>query len=127
MLRRTAGNFIRLRAERYGETSTKLEERSRGGDWLAESSRLIADKDGGQSVTTESNHREAEEQRVGLCVTCQHAAVIVSSRGSRFYRCERSRTDARFPRYPTLPVVTCIGWEQSSGSQPGVDDTERKG
>ena len=53
-----------------------------------------------------------EESRVGLCFTCRHAQTIVSSRGSTFYLCERSRIDARFPRYPTLPVVACIGWER---------------
>jgi hypothetical protein len=49
---------------------------------------------------------------VGLCATCQHAAVIVSDRGSRFYRCERSKTDPRFPRYPPLPVLVCIGYDE---------------
>jgi hypothetical protein len=53
-----------------------------------------------------------EESRVGLCFTCRHAQTIDSSRGSRFYLWERSRTDARFPRYPALPVVACIGWER---------------
>jgi hypothetical protein len=50
----------------------------------------------------------------GLCGTCRHAAVIVSDRGARFYRCERSRTDARFPRYPPLPVVACIGYDEKA-------------
>ena len=49
---------------------------------------------------------------VGLCATCRHAAVIVSDRGSRFYRCERANTDPRFPRYPPLPVVACIGYDE---------------
>jgi len=44
------------------------------------------------------------QDAVGLCATCQHARVIVSDRGSRFYFCERSRSDPRFPRYPRLPV-----------------------
>jgi hypothetical protein len=49
---------------------------------------------------------------VGLCATCRHAHVIVSDRGSRFYRCERSKTDPRFPRYPPLPVAACIGYDE---------------
>jgi hypothetical protein len=53
----------------------------------------------------------AEQARVGLCFVCRHATIVESSRGSRFYLCERSRTDPRFPRYPALPVVECIGWE----------------
>jgi hypothetical protein len=57
---------------------------------------------------------------VGLCGTCRHGAVIVSDRGSRFYRCERSKTDPRFPRYPPLPVVSCIGYDEEActGSSP---------
>ena len=50
----------------------------------------------------------------GLCATCEHARVITSDRGSRFYFCERSRTDPRFPRYPRLPVVACIGYDERS-------------
>lgn len=38
--------------------------------------------------------------------------MITSARGSRFYLCERSRTDARYPRYPRLPVLTCAGYER---------------
>jgi hypothetical protein len=52
--------------------------------------------------------------RVGLCVTCRHARVIESDRGSRFYFCERSKTDPAFPRYPRLPVVACIGYDEKA-------------
>jgi GNAT superfamily N-acetyltransferase len=38
--------------------------------------------------------------------------VITSARGSHFFLCERSRTDARYPRYPRLPVLTCAGYER---------------
>ena len=57
---------------------------------------------------------------VGLCATCAHAAVIATDRGSTFYLCERSKTDARFPRYPRLPVVACIGYDEKActGSNP---------
>jgi hypothetical protein len=56
----------------------------------------------------------------GLCATCAHATVITSDRGSVFYRCERSKTDPRFPRYPRLPVVACIGYDEiaCTGSNP---------
>jgi hypothetical protein len=40
-----------------------------------------------------------------------HARVVESRRGSRFWLCSRSRTDPRFPRYPPLPVVRCIGYD----------------
>lgn len=61
-----------------------------------------------------------ELERVGLCATCAHAQVIETDRGSRFYLCERSRTDPRFPRYPGLPVVSCIGYDEltCTGSNP---------
>lgn len=49
---------------------------------------------------------------MGLCATCRHAAMIVTDRGSRFVLCERSKTDGRFPRYPPLPVIACIGWKE---------------
>jgi hypothetical protein len=51
---------------------------------------------------------------VGLCATCEHARVIVSDRGSQFHFCERSTTDPRFPRYPRLPVVACIGYDEKT-------------
>ena len=52
-----------------------------------------------------------ENARVGLCATCQHCTMVVSGRGGRFYLCERSRSDPRYPRYPPLPVLECRGWE----------------
>ena len=50
----------------------------------------------------------------GLCRTCRHACVIESDRRSIFIRCELSRTDASFPKYPRLPVVVCRGYETGS-------------
>jgi hypothetical protein len=46
----------------------------------------------------------------GLCDVCRHARPIESARGSRFVLCELSRTDARFARYPRLPVTACAGF-----------------
>lgn len=45
-----------------------------------------------------------------LCASCGHSEIIRSSRGSMFYRCKLSDTDARFAKYPRLPVVECSGW-----------------
>jgi len=47
----------------------------------------------------------------GLCGTCRHSRVVETRRGSTFRLCERSATDARFPRYPNLPVLACVGYE----------------
>ncbi len=52
-----------------------------------------------------------EEQRaVGLCASCHYVQRIATTRGSRFYLCERSRTDPQYPRYPRLPVLACAGY-----------------
>jgi hypothetical protein len=40
---------------------------------------------------------------------------IVSDRGSVFYLCELSKTDQRFPKYPRLPVLACVGYERLLG------------
>jgi hypothetical protein len=63
-----------------------------------------------------------ESARAGLCATCRHATVIVSDRGSRFYRCERSNTDPRFRRYPPLPVVRCIGYDEGTCTRSSPRD-----
>ena len=48
----------------------------------------------------------------GLCGSCRHARTVRGAT-SVFWLCERSRTDARFPRYPRLPVLRCEGYEAS--------------
>ena len=47
----------------------------------------------------------------GLCARCAHARRITSAKGATFVLCGRSTTDARFPKYPPLPVVRCAGYE----------------
>jgi hypothetical protein len=51
-----------------------------------------------------------EQQRVGLCVECRRMRRIVSERGSVFFLCRLSVTDASFPKYPRLPVRQCPGF-----------------
>jgi hypothetical protein len=46
----------------------------------------------------------------GLCGDCIHARVITSDKGSVFILCQLSFTDASFPKYPRLPVLTCRGY-----------------
>jgi hypothetical protein len=48
----------------------------------------------------------------GLCASCRHARVVVNDRGRRFILCERSRMDPRFARFPHVPVVSCVGFEE---------------
>ena len=54
----------------------------------------------------------------GLCATCVHAKVLLSDRGSRFYRCSLSDANPRYARYPTLPVVYCQGYQPTVASPP---------
>ena len=57
----------------------------------------------------------------GLCATCQHVKPTATKRGSVFYLCLRSQTDASFRKYPPLPVVQCRGYEprrEAQASQP---------
>jgi len=58
----------------------------------------------------------------GLCAECNFARLIRSDRGSVFYRCQRSLTDSSFPKYPTLPVLECRGFEPFAPNGPGVAD-----
>ena len=54
------------------------------------------------------------DRRAGLCASCAHASRVTSARGSTFILCARSQTDARYPKYPPLPVLRCAGHEPSS-------------
>ena len=56
--------------------------------------------------------KQKTRRDVGLCENCRFMRRIESDRGSIFYLCERSATDASFPRYPRLPVLQCIGYER---------------
>ncbi|HET7219305.1 MAG TPA: hypothetical protein VFJ02_14710 [Vicinamibacterales bacterium] len=67
------------------------------------------------------NDRRGSEQDAGLCASCVHAHVIRNDRGSRFYLCRLSAVDARFAKYPVLPVVACIGFTRAP-----ADPAERK-
>jgi len=45
----------------------------------------------------------------GLCASCVHGRLVTGAR-SRFVRCGLSDSDNRFPRYPSLPVLSCAGF-----------------
>ena len=61
--------------------------------------------------------RERPQPEVGLCTDCRFMRRITSDRGSIFYLCERSATDERFPKYPRLPVLRCVGYESAEGER----------
>jgi hypothetical protein len=49
--------------------------------------------------------------RAGLCDSCQHQRLVSTTRGSTFSLCEKSKEDARFPKYPRIPVAACPGYK----------------
>jgi hypothetical protein len=57
------------------------------------------------------------DARAGLCPSCLHARRVPSAHGSEFLLCARSQQDARYPKYPRLPVTRCPGYEQRPPAQ----------
>ena len=60
----------------------------------------------------------ASPQR-GLCDSCVHQRLVRNTRGSTFSLCRRSVEDARYPRYPRLPVTRCGGHQLPGAGVPG--------
>jgi hypothetical protein len=50
----------------------------------------------------------------GLCRDCAHRRLVGAPGRSTFVQCGRARDDARFARYPRLPVTACEGFEPSA-------------
>ena len=53
----------------------------------------------------------------GLCLSCQHALIRPTNKGTTYLRCGLAATDDRFPKYPRLPVTSCRGFLQILGNQ----------
>jgi hypothetical protein len=53
----------------------------------------------------------------GLCDHCRHCKKTSSPRGSVFRLCLLHEKDARFAKYPPLPVIRCVGYEKRAGSE----------
>ncbi len=48
------------------------------------------------------------DDRIGLCATCQYARVVKHPRGGEdYFRCGKHDEDPTYPKYPPLPVRTC--------------------
>src|SRR6266567_1412807 len=69
------------------------------------------------SLSVNNEETGPRHVRVGLCTDCRFMRRIESERGSIFYRCERSATDPRYPKYPRLPVLQCLGYEVSKANE----------
>ncbi len=70
-----------------------------------------------RGVRGTSIHGKMVEQVVyqvtkGLCPDCRFARVIRNDRGTVFLQCGKSFEDARFVKYPRLPVLACAGYER---------------
>lgn len=63
----------------------------------------------------------------GLCAACAHARLVPSARGSVFVLCGLSRVDARFARYPPLPVVRCAGYRRTGDAEEAAQDAPGAG
>jgi hypothetical protein len=46
----------------------------------------------------------------GLCDSCRNVKIVETRKGSRFYLCTLSEVDPRFPKYPGIPVLRCLGY-----------------
>ena len=64
--------------------------------------------------------------RVGLCQRCVHARIVPTPR-STFWRCMLAETDARFERYPRLPVLSCVGFTTAKAEKADGPDEESPG
>lgn len=62
---------------------------------------------------------------IGLCLTCAHARAVVSGRGSTFWHCRLSAVDARFAKYPPLPVLRCAGFHATPEGEGGSSPSPR--
>ena len=57
----------------------------------------------------------------GMCQVCLHCQTVTSGRGTRFFLCLRHRQDARFAKYPRIPVLECPGFELAPVSPSSGD------
>jgi hypothetical protein len=48
-----------------------------------------------------------------LCDSCRHALLRPTRRGTVYLRCGLAATDARFAKYPVLPVLRCPGFQRA--------------
>jgi hypothetical protein len=58
-----------------------------------------------------SRNAPPPRRSASLCASCRHVKTITSDKGSTFFLCKRSTSDARYPKYPPQPVVSCLGYE----------------
>jgi len=60
----------------------------------------------------------------GLCATCTHARTVRNKRGSEFVMCALHNSVQSFPKYPRLPVLSCVGYRQASQDESTPTPTD---
>ncbi|HEX2204754.1 MAG TPA: hypothetical protein VHG91_15710 [Longimicrobium sp.] len=60
----------------------------------------------------------------GLCESCANVKIVETRKGSRFFLCQLSEVDPRFPKYPRLPVVACPGYRPAARDEVLEDAAE---
>ncbi|HSS76661.1 MAG TPA: hypothetical protein VLV54_07920 [Thermoanaerobaculia bacterium] len=65
-------------------------------------------------MNEEPGGRPAVPASAGLCATCEHLR-LQASKTSVFVRCGLAEEDARFAKYPPLPVRVCGGYRAKPG------------
>ncbi len=63
----------------------------------------------------------------GLCESCANVRIIETRRGSRFFLCQLSEVDPRFPRYPRTPVLQCIGYTPAAAPNVAAAESGETG
>ncbi|MFI5372633.1 MAG: hypothetical protein ACHQ52_13840 [Candidatus Eisenbacteria bacterium] len=65
--------------------------------------------------------RATGDDRVGLCAHCAHAQRVPAPRAV-YWMCRRSQSDARYEKYPRLPMLACPGFEERAVGESMPDD-----
>jgi len=56
----------------------------------------------------------SDDDRIGLCLTCQFARVVKHPRGGEdYFRCGKHDDDPAYLKYPPLPVRACDAYEKA--------------
>jgi hypothetical protein len=54
---------------------------------------------------------------VGLCRSCRNARIVPAG-DRQYWLCRVAAVDARFERYPRLPVIACRGYASGPPEAP---------
>ena len=49
----------------------------------------------------------------GLCGSCRYRRPLRSAKATTYVMCERSVSETGYPKYPSLPVLLCNGYQKT--------------